>query len=368
MNPFRYGQVVTGNYFCPRPNLSKLLMKHIESNQNVHIEGERRTGKTSLIIETTQNIKGCVLIHIDLFQVKSAHDIYKRILDGISQTQAAAGLLSKLLNILKHLRPTVGVDSLTGSPTFTISASQNVDPENITGLLDFIYQEYSSKNTVVFFDEFQDIKNVPEYSSILAQMRSRIQLHDLLTYIYAGSIRNEMNTIFYDPASPFYKSSLAFAIESFETDNLSSWITDKFRSGKRDIPKVIIDHVFDITNTITGDIMEFCNALWEVSASNTQITEELFEDALEVIYAREKRYFESVMPLLTDIQTRVLKGVAQFNGKHIYSQELLHETGIKQTSTIKRAVSRLLSLRIIYLNNDRQHKFTNPFFRLWLIR
>ena len=82
MNPFKYGQVVSGSDFCPRPELEKTLRSHIESNQNVHVTGERRTGKTSLILETISRLK-TPLVHVDLFQAKSTHDIYTRMLDGI---------------------------------------------------------------------------------------------------------------------------------------------------------------------------------------------------------------------------------------------------------------------------------------------
>jgi hypothetical protein len=40
MNPFKYGQVVFDDDFCPRPKLEKALNSHISSAQNVLLEGE----------------------------------------------------------------------------------------------------------------------------------------------------------------------------------------------------------------------------------------------------------------------------------------------------------------------------------------
>ena len=45
--PFRYGCVVDGEYFCPRPELERQLRNYAESGQNLVIQGERRMGKTS---------------------------------------------------------------------------------------------------------------------------------------------------------------------------------------------------------------------------------------------------------------------------------------------------------------------------------
>ena len=47
--PFRYGCVVDGEYFCPRPELERQLRRYAESGQNLVIQGERRMGKTSLV-------------------------------------------------------------------------------------------------------------------------------------------------------------------------------------------------------------------------------------------------------------------------------------------------------------------------------
>ena len=47
--PFRYGCVVDGEYFCPRPELERQLRNYAESGQNLVIQGERRMGKTSLV-------------------------------------------------------------------------------------------------------------------------------------------------------------------------------------------------------------------------------------------------------------------------------------------------------------------------------
>ncbi|MEE8433024.1 MAG: hypothetical protein V3S16_17390 [Candidatus Desulfatibia sp.] len=54
MNPFKYGQIVKENDFCRRPELEKNLANQIKRGQNVYIQGERRTGKSSLIYETVR--------------------------------------------------------------------------------------------------------------------------------------------------------------------------------------------------------------------------------------------------------------------------------------------------------------------------
>ena len=58
MNPFKYGETVNGENFCRRPELSRTLRGYVEAGQNVVIQGERRMGKTSLVLETVRGMKG----------------------------------------------------------------------------------------------------------------------------------------------------------------------------------------------------------------------------------------------------------------------------------------------------------------------
>jgi predicted AAA+ superfamily ATPase len=68
---FKYGQVVSGADFCPRPEMQKQLASYIQSGQNVVVYGERRIGKTSLIYETLASTGKRRMLQIDLMDVKS---------------------------------------------------------------------------------------------------------------------------------------------------------------------------------------------------------------------------------------------------------------------------------------------------------
>ncbi len=61
------------------------------------------------------------------------------------------------------------------------------------------------KPLVVVFDELQDILNLKDKKETLAILRSKIQFHTAIPYIFAGSIRNKMDEIFNHPSSAFFK-------------------------------------------------------------------------------------------------------------------------------------------------------------------
>lgn len=366
MNPFKYGQVVGGSDFCARPDLEETVAKHIESNQNIHVTGERRTGKTSLVLETVHRLKKTKLVHIDLFQVKSARDIYTRMLDGMVTQNVSGGFLKSLMTAIVALRPTMSYDQVTGAPSVSIAPAQRIMPDSIAGLLDFMNGRSRRGRLVIFFDEFQDVSVLKDSAEILAVMRSRIQLHTQTTYVYAGSVRSRMEEIFYSPDSPFYKSAIPVAVESINSLAFCNYIMRRFEQGGRSIAGESIEKVFELTNENPGDVQELCNALWDTTAAGMVIGAGHIHDALKEIFSRERAYYEHIMNILSETQLKCLRGLAAFNGERMYSKDFLEFTGIGQPGTVTRALKRMIGLKIIY-SYGKRHRFASPFFRLWLL-
>ncbi|MBD3241886.1 MAG: hypothetical protein GF331_14955, partial [Chitinivibrionales bacterium] len=198
MNPFRYGQVVTRSHYCRRPALEKKLRAQILAGQHTYVEGERRTGKTSLIFEAVEKAKSRWIVYVDLLEVKSVEDVHKRILNGMTKAGSRKNMLQGLLKAAAALRPTLTLDPITGLPSVSIDAAVQLKPESLEGLLDLLAgREF--RNAVVAIDEFQDIRNLPDASQVLAVMRSKVQFLRTTPFVFCGSIRSDMHAIFTDP-------------------------------------------------------------------------------------------------------------------------------------------------------------------------
>jgi len=369
MNPFRYGSTVSDQDFCRRPDLERSIRQHIESRQNIHIEGDRRTGKTSLVFEVCGKLKNSVLLHFDFQLVKSVGDIRSRLVEGLSLASTHAGAFEKLVKALAHLKPVVSINPSTGEPALSIvtSPGTELDGRSITELLEFGRSSFSSGNLVVFFDEFQDVLKLPDADSILASMRSSIQHHHDCTYIYSGSSRSDMNTIFRSPDSPFYKSALAVPVGSIARAEFIPFLTKRFQAGNRAAPVAIIEQALDLVADNPGDTQELCNCLWDATNEGATLGENNVEHAVELIFAREMKYFEQVLEAITPIQKRCLRGLALFDGCGIYSSAFMEATGVMNTGSITRAVKQLEKRRIVSTIGKR-FVFASPFLKLWLLR
>ncbi len=366
MNPFKYGQVVFDKDFCPRPGAEKKLIDYISSGQNVLLEGERRIGKTSLIYEIMRQMKKFQLLYIDIMEIKTIDDFCRRLIRAIVSMEQKNGLVEKVFKTLAHLKPTISLDPLTGTPSLSLDASVKMKPESIEGLLDFIETLSKRKKLAVVFDEFQDILNIKEARVALAVLRSKVQFQTGIPYIFAGSVRNKMDEIFNHPDSPFFKSAITLNIEELDREIFREFLEKKFLVGKREVTRGLMEKVFEIARDIPGDIQQLCGVVWEITSYGDKIAEDIIPAALEVIYSRELKGYEAILVQLTGQQMRCLVGLAQLGGKSPLSAEFLKFAGISQPSSVKKALSRLERLRIIY-EYKKEYKFINPFFRSWLI-
>lgn len=368
MNPFRFGEVVTGEDFCPRPDVSKRLREHLEAGHKVVVLGERRTGKTSLIHETVRKMRGTRLVYAQMWAVKSIEDIASRLLRALSTTQIKeSSFLERVARTLAHLRPRIDFDPNTGQPSVTVTPGTRLEPSGLHGVFDFIEELSRQHPLVMALDEFQDVALLDDASSILGEIRGRIQTQSRVPYVFAGSIRHEMDRIFRDPASPFYKSLRVIEVEGLNRFVFQRFLDKRFSRGERRVDRVAYDRIFEISQDSPSDVQQFCAAIWETSREGDRIDENRLADVLTYIFATERKGYEAQIKPLTGIQVHCLKALARVGGEHPQSKAFLQEAGVDLPATVRRAVTRLVDLEII-AGADQDHRFLDPFLKQWVLR
>lgn len=365
MIPFKYGTVVSGHDFCGRKDLIKQLRELIASSQNVLVQGQRRVGKTSLIYETVRRLQAYRPLLVDLMEIKTSHDLCQRIIKAIITLETKGNVLTKTLRFLSSLKPQLGFDPLTGLPTISLDPSMKLTPSSLEEISDLITELNKKKKVVVVLDEFQDVLNLKDSAQTLAILRSKIQYHRDVPYVFAGSIRSEMDKIFTAHDSPLFKSAIPITVGPLPEKEFSGFIRKKFLIGKRTIADSTVEQIFTITENITGDILQLCEALWSVTTYGDSISDRNLAEAFELIFSRESKSYELILSGITANQLSCLTGLARVGGKAPTSSAFLQETGIRQPSSVTKALSSLLKRKVIF-KMDNEYRFVNPFFKAWL--
>ena len=87
--------------------------------------------------------------------------------------------------------------------------------------------------------------------------------------------------------------------------------------------------------------------------------------ALNVVFAREKTGFETVISDLTPNQIAVLRGLANTDTSQVFSSMFMEKARMASPGSVRRAINSLLVARLIFKRKG-EYKFFNPFFREWL--
>jgi len=208
-----------------------------------------------------------------MLEIKTTAGLCQRLAKALISFEQQNGFIEKILKSLAQFKPTIGFDPLTGSPTISIDPAIKFTPDSLNGLLDMLFSIHKKKPIVVIFDEFQDILNLQDFKEVLAILRSKIQFHSSLPYIFSGSVRNKMHDIFNNPESPFFKPAIPVNVGILNPRDFVIFLKNKFKFGKRTITDDSINKIFSIADNIPCDVQQLCAAIWETTSYKEKISE-----------------------------------------------------------------------------------------------
>ena len=235
-NPFNYLQFATGDQFYDRREIRRdLLSRFLSGQTSVVLYGPRRYGKRSLVGELVGDLERagvpCVTLDvvkvpsIDMFVSAYATKVYRRLAPVKFEFR-------KLGTFLKSLRPKMTLDQ-TGEAGFSFEPSdEQIGAEALTEVLDLPQKLLSGKKrAVVVLDEFQEVKDLLPNDGFERVMRSAIQSHRNVSYIFLGSRYHMLRRMFTDHNRPFYKSAVTIHIDKSPVDESVRFVVDRFASA-----------------------------------------------------------------------------------------------------------------------------------------
>ena len=231
---FRTGSPVKGTDFIDRKKHLPIFKEYLNNNQHVMIKAPRRFGKTSLIKQVFEHEKSYVYIYVDLRRATNLKSLANQI---IEKAYAFAGidnffytLKKSITGLLKSIQ-NVKIDDI-GEVTLKFLENDEFDEiEYFLHSLEVVEKIAIKKeiNIKFVFDEFQDILRISD-NFILEQLRSIMQHHEKVTYIFLGSIETIMTKIFEDKTSSFFHFARVMQLEGLDIKELYEYTRNVFDS------------------------------------------------------------------------------------------------------------------------------------------
>ena len=310
---FITGRPVIGKDFIDRKKHLPLFKTYIDQNQSFMIKAPRRFGKTSIIKHLLKNKKEYNFIYVDIKRVDSLISLSDSIINKAYKLFKIDNFLYKAKNSMFDLIKTVQKIKIDDIAEITLKFQEKKDNEVEYFLhsLDIVNKIAEKKKINIKFaiDEFQDILQVAT-SDILDKMRSTIQHHESVTYIFLGSIESIMTKIFEHKTSPFFHFSSIVELPPLDIEELYLYSNQVFRKkgikvdslkhllnflqGHPDYSLQVLQRIY--FTALANDIKYFSNkevksVLIDVILSNKAYIEELITKAkqkkhhLEVLYS-----------------------------------------------------------------------------------
>lgn len=366
-NPFVTSGYISANYFCDRKAETSKLLNAISSVRNVTLISLRRMGKTGLLKHVKflveKNSATRSVIYADLMPTMSGSEMLNTLSSALLRIkQNEKNFFEKVLSLLASLRPRLTYDSLTGQPSVELKVETSDEIQyGLEHLLNYI--SGIKKELVFMLDEFQQISNYPE-KNIEQILRSVIQSNPHIPFIFSGSNKHMLESMFAMASRPFYQSTEIMYLDHISADDYSGFIQNLFESSGRKITKECIHKIFEWTRLHTYYVQHVCNRLYETNFKNIDL--KLLKKIFYLIISGNEPMYLSYRNLLPQHQFKLLKALAieeyvqkPTTGSFIQKHNLI------SASSVSTSLKALSDKEMIVRSPDGWHVY-DVFFNRWL--
>lgn len=224
------------------------MMFGIKSMQKYVLIAPRRYGKTTLlrkIAEKLQMDDHIEIIYIDIMKYSdSVMSLAEAIMD---QVLAKAGIFTKIRNWISHLDTRFDL-KLKLQELEVDAIVENVKDKDAYKSLDGALQLIETlaiklkKQFVVIFDEIGELENLDPHA--IKIMRSVIQLHKNVSYLFAGSQETVMKNVFIDKAGAFYRFGIIYQLEELELNDVIAFFKDNISKIDHNVIDYIVNKFY----------------------------------------------------------------------------------------------------------------------------
>ncbi len=254
--------------FFNRTNEVKRLIGNIEKGEHTLILSPRRYGKSSLAKHVIKrvNYPYCDADFFLALDGKSIeHKLLKGVRDLIQQVSDTPEQWFKILrNYFNRLNKkwTIGIQGfyLELEPNDHSSIAENI--LDALNALEYILKK-QNKKAILFIDEFQEIIKIKEGLAIEGAIRHFAQESKHLVFIFSGSNRHMLQSMFGDRTRPLYN-----LCDRLNLDRISSNYYKKYldyvsqKTWGEPIKRAFFDKIMEITETHPNCVYILCGYIW----------------------------------------------------------------------------------------------------------
>jgi AAA+ ATPase superfamily predicted ATPase len=356
-NPFKFGAVVSDDFFTDREAEIEKLSQIIESSNHVIMIAPRRFGKTSLVNKVVSKTNRPVL-WIDLQLIINTADLATQLLKQLFRSYP----FEKLKFMISSFRiiPTLSVHPLTNNVEISFEPRMDgfMHLEDALNLIEKLGDE--KKRPIVVFDEFQELLSLDK--SLDKRLRSVIQFHKNINYLFLGSSESLMKQIFENKKSPFYHFGQLFTLKKIPYNDFYLFLHSRFALITENAPH-ITEKILEFSQCHPYFTQQLAFHVWLMLALQGYF-ENIVDEVIESVIQQHDNDFERLWNNFNHTDKKVLIEIA-LEQSNLLSSSVSYKNG-SASSTIFSALKRLAQKGIVI--KFEKYEIDDPFFKKWIIK
>jgi len=363
--------VAAGSAFCNRKQETDLLVENIKNTKHTLLMATRRYGKSSLALHALALSKYSYT-EIDFYMATSEKMVEKYILNGIVDLIGKTlGPINKLLasikRYVKNLKPKIDI----GNSNFKLELTSDEKSDPATNvkegllLLEKLLEE-KNKHAVLLLDEFQNVGILAQGKGIEAAIRHVAQKTKYLTFIFSGSNRKMLKTMFEDATRPLYKLCWKIGVKRISREHYLSHFQKAAKlNWKKALDESVIDKILLLTERHPFYVNKLADRIWTYHDSKEMPSIDSVERAWVEILEEEKSDAIKEISMLSLGQKSVLYQIA-LNNPHITNKQSILDLQMT-SSSIMTALAGLTEKDVIE-KEDEHYQIISPIVKFYALR
>ncbi len=384
-NPFWFGGDVGAEGLVDRDTETAQVERTIRDGSKLFLIGPRRFGKSSILRAASERLaaKGAIVIRVDADPISSLNDLVEKIV-----TLSASHLKGKVHQVVDNLgdffsklRPEAKFD--INEREWNVTLGVRTDDEGTQGIQNLVevlngleklaMAQPTSKPVGLVIDEFQRVVELGGQRAE-AQLRSAIQQHSRVGYVFAGSNTRLLTAMTMNHDRPFYRLGTVMTVGAVPRQDFAGFITKNLRkSGFRVADPAIVATLLAMAEDVPYNVQSLANSCWNelLSTRGTGepiLTADVLQKALVRAVMELDPIYTGTWTKLTTIQQNTLRAVIREDGKGLSSAPVVRTIGAA-SSTVHRALEGLRNQNVLRddaADGKIQLRFDDPFFAHWI--
>ena len=233
-------------------------------------------------------------------------------------------------------------------PKFSIGIRGRGNPEKSLNAIG-TFLSNRKKKIVVILDEFQQVTSFPEKDGE-AVFRSWTQTYPGIRFIFSGSHRNMMLSMFTEKNRPFYRSTQLMQLDPIELGSYKDFARHHFIRNKRSFDEKVFEDMYSWCRQQTYCVQLVCN---KVFGLYNAMDNEILQDVYNQILDQESLVFSGYTKLLTNMQWKVLLAVAKEEPLvSPLANEFINRYELGAASSVSTALKMLVKNELIIVDED----------------